>query len=400
MAVVNANPFARVRFTWLAYAMLAYYSYFQALIGVVTPFLRQELALSYSASALHVSAFAIGLIVSGALGDRLAAAHGRWAVFWGGALGMAAGAALVALGGSVWITLPGALLMGLCGSLLLMMIQAGLSDQHGEQRTIALTEANVGASLCAFLAPVLIGAFQGSGIGWRGAIWLVVAVVILFRLRFGGEAIPNAPQASDRADSEARALPAAFWAYWTVLFLGVAVEWCMVTWGGDFLQQAGELTPASAASLVGIFLLAMFAGRIGGTILARRMAADRLLLGTIGIALAGFPLFWLAPTLPLMLVGLFLTGLGAGSFFPLSMAVANSVAPTQADRANARVVLGIGLSVLSTPLLLGWLADQVNLQTAYGVVAVILLVALGLIFVTNRVARAVRRAGVDVEVAV
>lgn len=389
MLSISERPFIRVRFTWLAYAMLAFYSYLQALIGVVTPLLRQELALSYSASALHVSAFALGIIVSGIVGERLAQICGRRVAFWGGGLGMAVSALVIALARTVWFTLPSAFCMGLCGSLLLMLIQAGLSDQHGAQRTIALTEANVGASLCAFLAPVLMGSFQGMGLGWRSAIWLAAAVVALLSLRFGREPMPNAPHASGQTDLSRPApsrqpLPSAFWAYWTVLFLGVAVEWCMVTWGGDFLQQAAALTPARAASLVGLFLLAMFLGRIGGTLLARRIAAATLLLSTIGIALIGFPLFWLAPTLPLTLIGFFLTGLGTGSFFPFAMAAANSVAPAQTDRANARVVLGIGLSVLSTPLILGWVADQTNLQNAYGVVALILGVAAALTYGTNR----------------
>jgi len=389
MLSTSNSPFIRVRFTWLAYAMLAFYSYLQALIGVVTPLLRQELALSYGASALHVSAFALGLILSGALGEHLAQTYGRRFVFWGGGLGMAVGALIIAVARTVWFTLPGAFIMGLCGSLLLMLIQAGLSEQHGEQRTIALTEANVAASLCAFLAPVLIGVFQGLGLGWRSAIWLALAAVALLNLRFGREPMPNAQVTSSQPDlsqpvTHHPPLPAAFWAYWTVLFLGVAVEWCMVTWGGDFLQQMAALTSAQAASLVGLFLLAMFLGRIGGALLARRMAAATLLLSTIILALTGFPLFWLAPTQPLMLIGFFLTGLGTGSFFPLAMAVANSVAPAQANQANARVVLGIGLSVLSTPLILGWVADQMNLQNAYGVVAVILVVAVVLTYVTNR----------------
>jgi len=384
MTTLSHRPFTRVRFTWLAYAMLAFYSYLQALIGVITPFLRQELALSYSVSALHVSAFAFGLIISGAVGERLAHACGRWAVFWGGSGGMALGALIIVLGRTMWLTLPGALLMGLCGSLLLMVIQAGLSDQHGEQRTLALTEANVGASLCAFLAPVLMGAFQGAGLGWRGAIWLAVVMVALLGLSLGRTPLPTTPQVHEQTGGARRVLPAVFWAYWLVLFLGVAVEWCMVTWSSDFLQQAAGLTQARATSLVGIFLLAMFVGRLGSTVLAHRIAAETLLLGTIGITLAGFPLFWLAPALPLILTGLFFTGLGAGSFFPLALAVANSVVPAQADQVNARVVLGIGLSVLSTPLILGWVADQVNLQNAYGVVAVILVIAMLLTYVTNR----------------
>jgi hypothetical protein len=39
-------PFVRDRFTWLAYLMLAYFSYLQAAPGPLMPFLRDELHLS------------------------------------------------------------------------------------------------------------------------------------------------------------------------------------------------------------------------------------------------------------------------------------------------------------------------------------------------------------------
>lgn len=58
------KPFVRVRFTWLAYLMLGYYSYLNSTLGPILPFLRSELELSYSLAGLHVSAFALGLSAS------------------------------------------------------------------------------------------------------------------------------------------------------------------------------------------------------------------------------------------------------------------------------------------------------------------------------------------------
>ena len=42
MQPVTTHRILRVRFTWLAYVMLAFYSYMQALVGVLIPFLRQQ----------------------------------------------------------------------------------------------------------------------------------------------------------------------------------------------------------------------------------------------------------------------------------------------------------------------------------------------------------------------
>ncbi|MEP7291141.1 MAG: hypothetical protein ABI835_05130 [Chloroflexota bacterium] len=83
------TTFIRDRFTWLAYLMLAYYAYMISALGPLMPFLRVELNLSYSVAALHLSAFAVGMILAGLTADRAV----RRA--WGG--GSCCGAV-----GSVW----------------------------------------------------------------------------------------------------------------------------------------------------------------------------------------------------------------------------------------------------------------------------------------------------------
>lgn len=381
--VLTTRAFVRVRFTWLTYFMLGYYTYMASTLGPLLPFLRSELKLSYSLAGLHISAFALGMILSGSVGDRLAQKWGRAFVFWGGGAGLALGALGVAWGSQVALTIGGALIMGVCGSLLLMMIQATLADRYGEQRTIALTEANVIASICATLAPMLIGGFQSIGLGWRGGLFVAVIAFSLLFLWFRQEAIPNQPAPVTRLAHQSAALPRSFWAYWIVLYLGVAVEWCMVSWGADFLVYSG-LDSANAAMMVSLFFLAMVVGRMAGSYLARSIPSPTLLLAAIGITLAGFPLFWLAPVVWLSLIGLFITGLGTANLFPLTLSVAVGTAPNQADLANARVLLGIGLAIISVPLVLGWLADQLNIQNAYGIVGVILIMAMIITFSTNR----------------
>src|SRR5689334_20461983 len=83
------------RFTWLAYGMLGYYSYMQVSLGPSMPFLRAEHKLNYTEGSLHLSAFAIGMIVAGLVTDRLERRLGRYLVWWGGALGMGLGTLLL-----------------------------------------------------------------------------------------------------------------------------------------------------------------------------------------------------------------------------------------------------------------------------------------------------------------
>ena len=60
-----ARTYQRDRFTWLAYFMLAFYGYFINGFGPITPFLKDELGLSYTVSSLHFTAFAAGILGAG-----------------------------------------------------------------------------------------------------------------------------------------------------------------------------------------------------------------------------------------------------------------------------------------------------------------------------------------------
>ncbi|MGZ3461384.1 MAG: hypothetical protein ACXU86_23075, partial [Archangium sp.] len=59
------QTFHRDRLTWLAYALLAFYGYFLNILGPITPFLKEELGLSYTVSSLHFTAFAVGILLIG-----------------------------------------------------------------------------------------------------------------------------------------------------------------------------------------------------------------------------------------------------------------------------------------------------------------------------------------------
>lgn len=166
----GSPAFVRDRFTWLAYGMLAYYAYLQTSLGPVMPFLRDELELSYTAGGLHFSAMALGMVMAGLSVDRVVRRWGRRTTFWTGGAGMAAGALAVALGPHPALTVGGSWIMGYLGTFVMALVQSSLADRHGPRRAVALTEANVGASLVVALCPLLVGGFQRAGIGWQGAL--------------------------------------------------------------------------------------------------------------------------------------------------------------------------------------------------------------------------------------
>ena len=373
------QPFVRDRLTWLAYAMLAYIGFSQSILGPLMPFLRTELRLNYTLGGFLPATLATGLILSGLISDGLARRWSRRVVFWLGSLGLAAGVILLTLSYRFESALVAVLAMGTCSSLTQVMIQAILSDQHAERRSIALTEANVAASLSTTVTPLVIGSLQSTGLGWRMVPVLVVVFLALLALTFYRQAIPDRPVARAQSTPEGGRLPAAFWLYWIVLFFVVAVEMSVVVWATDFLDSVAGLSRTDAVLGYSAFPAAMLVGRIAGSRLTRRSSSLTLLLMALGVTLVGFPLFWLTRLPALNILGLFITGLGIANMYPLTLSIAIGLARDQSNLASARVSMGVGTALLTAPLLLGWLADRLSLQLAYGMVVVLMVAALAIV---------------------
>jgi fucose permease len=127
------------------------------------------------------------------------------------------------------------------------------------------------------------------------------------------------------------------------------------------------------------FPAAMLVGRIAGSRLTRRSSSLTLLLTSLGVTLVGFLLFWLTRLPALNILGLFITGLGIANMYPLTLSIAIGLARDQSNLASARVSMGVGTALLTAPLLLGWLADRLSLQLAYGMVVVLMVAALAIV---------------------
>ena len=376
--------FVRYPITWAMYGLVGYFAYLETVLGPLMPFLRAEHDFSYTVASLHFSAFALGGVLVGFFGDRVAGRWGRRVSLWGGGAGMAAGVLLLGLSSFAFGTIFGALVMGTLGAQLLVTTQAILADRHGKWNVVALTESNAAASACAILASLAVGVFAALGLGWRVALLLPVVALTLLAARFRAEPLGQARTHKSEPDRVSPVLPALFWVYFGVLFLGISAEWCIGYWGADFLENGVGLERSSAASALSVFFVAMLAGRLVGSRLARRLPGATLLTVTLCVALAGFPLFWLSEVPALSLLGLFVAGLGIGSVYPLAISAGVSAVPGRTDAATARFSLAGGTAILTAPFVLGAFADRVGIERAYGIVVPLLLAAVVLTLLAGR----------------
>jgi fucose permease len=368
------RTFHRDRFTWLAYLSLAFYAYFLNILGPITPFLKEELRLSYTVSSFHFTAFAVGILLIGLGGHLLIQRFGRQRSLWLGLIGMSLSALLLLIGKDPVITISASFLMGLIGSLILAIVPAALSDQHGESQAVALSEANVIASLFATSAPLLVGWFAHSIGDWRWALGIMAFAPILMFPTLGKDSSTTAASSStERLVRSEQSLPPIFWLYWAAIVLGVSVEFCMVFWSADYLEQVLGLIKADAAQAVSLFLAAMILGRLLGSRLVQRFSTLTVVTASIIIAGGGFLFFWGAKNTLLGLAGLFITGLGVANLYPLILSLAISTANGDTVQAGARATLASGTAILALPLILGRLADMVGIHLAYMVVLLLLI---------------------------
>ena len=375
------GTFIRTRFTWLAYFLLAFFGYFLNILGPITPFLKDELNLSYTVSSLHFTAFAVGILIVGLFGHLVIERVGRGRSLWIGAFGMSFSVLLLLVGRSPVLTIGASFLMGVIGSLILAVVPSALSDEHGERRAVALSEANVVSSLIATAAPLLVGIFAHNVIGWRLALWIAVIMPLLMLIGFGKVSAPATEVIHE--DRAGHSLPLLYWVYWAALVLCVSVEFCMIFWSADYLENGLGMAKADAAQAVSLFLGAMIVGRLAGSRLVQYFSTPRLVSISILIAGVGFLIFWKGGSVILGLSGLFITGLGVASLYPLVLALAIGSSNGDTVQAGARATLASGAAILALPLALGRLADIFGIQQAYGVVALLLVGALLIIQITE-----------------
>jgi MFS family permease len=378
------NTFVRYRITWLAYGFLAYMTFMPTALGPLMPYMREELNLSYTLGALHLSVMALGVVISGLTADRLIRYFGRRRLLWLAITGSLIGTSGMVFARVMYLTLPSALLMGITGSCMLVTVQAVLSEVHGERRTVALTESNVAASLSSLLAPLWVSFFLRMGFSWRLALAAALVGLLAIAVFLKGTTVPENSSASVRLNHERQGLPALFWICWAVIVLVVAIEWSLIFWSADYLEKVVGLARVDAVSIVSVFFLAMLIGRAGGSLLARRYTAASILLAALLCTAVGFPLFWLGSQAWMNVAGLFIAGIGVANLFPLAMSTALSLAPGNANIASSRITLASGSAIFSAPLVLGWLADQISIQSAYGVVVVLLIIAILTVWMMRR----------------
>lgn len=372
METKPAKP-TRTRRTWLIYALLSLYVFMLNVPGPVTNYLKDEFTMSYTLSSLHFSAFAAGVLVTGLFGAYFIPRFPRQKVLAFGALGLGVGGLILAFGRSPAVTIAGIFLMGCIGTLILSIYPAILDEEMGARSPVGISEANTIASLFAGLAPLLVGFLVQKAVGWRPAVVLIAAVSLSLGgwllLRFGGS--PQSASARKIPAKQTGKLPGIYWIWWLALMLGIAVEYCIIYWGADFVEKVLGFSKNTATQSVSLFMAGMIIGRFFGSRLLERVPPMKLISGSISLSVFGFALFWSGISPLLGLVGLMLLGLGGANLYPVLVSMAIASAGELKAEAGARATLATGTAILFLPLVLGIVSDKMGIRLAYSTVGLL-----------------------------
>ncbi|MCL7458902.1 MFS transporter [Micromonospora sp. MSM11] len=418
----------RDRLTWLTYAQLGLWGFFLYGFGPVVPLLRDEQGTSAAVAGLHSTGIAVGALAGGALFAPLAGRLGRGRAIWIGLAGVAAGVAALGVVRALPATITAVAVIATFGMLVISGVSVVLTDRHGAGAPAALTEANAVCAGAGILAPLVIGASVDAGWGWRpamaveiGLIALVALAALTFRVRLPrpapAAAAPGDPPATDPAAAaltvpagvdvasgaavgsavavgvdvasgaavgsavaaasapgvgvapdaqrSGRRLPPAYWIAWVLMAVTGSIEVCLSLWTADVLRSHAGMAAGGASAAVAAIVCGMFVGRLAGGRLALRYRPVPLLLAALGVSLAGFTLFWIAPVGWLAVTGLVVLGLGNALHYPLAISIALAVAGPAADRAAGYASYSMGVGFGIAPVVLGWVADGVGPHLAF-----------------------------------
>jgi predicted MFS family arabinose efflux permease len=380
---MRVRPAGRGAVTWYAYLLLGYFSYILSMQGNILPFLRDELDLSYRAVSLHTSAIAAGMMIVGLFGVTAIRGLGRRRILVVATLGSAAAAVLLTLAPAAAFSIGACLLFGLLGGFIPAVVPALLSDVQGPRRDIAFAEANAVAVLFSTTAPLITGLAIWLALGWRMAVFAAVASGLVVVVAFHRARVPESAAAPEAA---ARPLPPAFWFYWTLLGLGVAVEFSAILWAPAYLERVVGLSAAAASLGATAFFAGMLVGRAGGAALLRFLPIRPLFLAAAATVLVGFLGYRWGGDPAVVIAGLFVVGLGTALLYPLALSFSIAAAGPAAERGSSRVMVATGLAIMLAPPFLGVIADAAGLADALLMIPVFMCAGLAA-FALGEVAR-------------
>lgn len=373
MTFVAPQRPVRDRPTWISFTQISLFAVFFYGFGATQALLRDEQGTTRTVSGLHATVYAVATVIAALILPAAITRFDRNTVLRVGVIGLCLGLAIYTAPGGLSASLAGIAVIAFFGCAIIVTSNAFVMDHQKGAGPAALTQANALAALIGLLGPLAIGLGAATILGWRFGLWVLIGALIvseLARRRYAG--VYRVPSPVLEREVHHGPLPRSF--YWSLgaLAMFMATEFALTLWSADLLRDRAGVGPAAAAASVAAYTAGVLLGRVVGSRLAESHPIDRILKASIAIGVVGFAVVW-ATTLPiLMLIGLFVSGMGLAVSWPLGVARAVLTSGGRTDIASGRAAAAGSLAGGISPFVLGALADQFDVHLAFLIVPALL----------------------------
>ncbi len=371
-----ARTFVRDRTTLIAYAILGAFGYAIYALGPAMAHFRNEQHLSHTVASLHGTMFFVGMLVGGLAAPRVIRVLGLSRARWVSIVLTAAATIGLALSHRAVVGIAFAAVLGFVVAPLPVYVATVLLDRHGEHVHVALTEANVAASVAACVVPGSLGLLAVGGLSWRLAILLPLVV-------YGACAVlrPRAGIVSDvsRAPAPAGRPPGGFAVWLVVLAAGSVCEGGVIFWGASLLDDRAGVSLDAATTLLIVFYVGELLSRITVGRALARITPPAMLATLFALSAVGLLLLWATSSPVLAVAALGIAGVGVGGIFPLAYSVAMTAAVTNPASAAARITNTSSCVSICVPLVFGVVGDALGLRAAFLAGPVAAVIGLGVL---------------------
>lgn len=363
--------------------------------AVLIPSVMPSITTEFAATGLTLAAIALifpAASVGGMLGNLLAGvasdAIGRRWLVWLSALILASALAIAAFA-QLWpMFVVAYVVVSMAQASLTTGINAMIADANRTSRARALNMLHGVFGVGAMISPLIIGTLIERGLPWRwalggmGLIWLAYGTVAYLSYRIA----PPAEKGKAAHKLDLRMLRSApFVALFLIAFIynGVAVS--LLGWIAVFMQQSAGFSALFSVSMISVFYLGLTAGRFACAAVAERFRYTSILLAlAIGVVLT-YPLVVFGARSPVIVAGVFLTGLSLSGLFPTVLALGSRLYPDQVGTLSGTLSVALTTGSMLPPLWTGVIAERWSFEGALGINYLLVLPLISLVLYLGRV---------------
>ena len=334
----------------------------------LVPVLRERLAIGDDVLGLLLLCIGIGSLATMPLSSALSARLGCRRVLVATGILFACILLAVTLVDSLWTAVPVILVFGaLMGCLDVVINVAAVIVEKGIGRRI-MSGMHAFWSLGGFVGAGLYGVWVGVlGLTAFQSTAIAAGIVLALTVGFGRNLIPYGGGGGSLI-----AIPRGI-----VVFVGITAfiaflsEGAVMDWSGVYLTVVRGMDLALAGVGFSVFSAAMLTMRFLGDRVVQRIGQRPVAVGGALLTLVGILLIMFAPVDALLYFGFFAIGIGSANIVPVffSLMGRQNVMPI-GTAVSAVSTMGY-LGILAGPAAIGFISSATNLQTAFGMLAVL-----------------------------